>query len=58
MILIGKYIGWFLKDKFVVKMLSVEDIIWWDNNVLMDLVGFDVFYEDMFVYMKGKEYFV
>lgn len=57
-VLIGVYIGCLFKDKYVVCIVLVEELIWWDNNKFMVFEVFDVFYVDMLVYMKGKDYFV
>lgn len=55
---IGEYIGWFVKDKFMVCDVYIEDQVWWDNNVLILLEYFLIFWNDFCVYMEGKEFFV
>ena len=54
----GKFTGRSPKDKHVVKTPSVEDTIWWENNVAMSPEGFDALHADMLEHMKGRDYWV
>lgn len=54
----GKFTGRSPKDKHVVKIPSVADSIWWENNAAMSPEGFDALYADMLEHMKGRDYFV
>lgn len=38
--------GRFVKDKFIVCDVEIEDNVWWDNNVLVFFEYFDVIWED------------
>lgn len=54
----GKFTGRSPKDKHVVKIPSVADSIWWENNAAMSPEGFDALHADVLEHMKGRDYFV
>ena len=54
----GVHTGRSPKDKFVVRIPSVEDSIWWENNAPMTPDAFERLHADMREHMKGRDYFV
>lgn len=54
----GEHTGRSVKDKFIVADGNVDDKIWWDNNLRMELSDFDKLHADMLAHCEGKELFV
>jgi phosphoenolpyruvate carboxykinase (ATP) len=54
----GKFTGRSPKDKYIVRSDTTENTVWWDNNGAMSPAHFDVLYNDMLDYLKGREAFV
>ncbi len=54
----GDHTGRSVKDKFIVADGKVDEHIWWDNNLRMELADFDALHADMLAHAEGKELFV
>ncbi|MBT8470979.1 MAG: phosphoenolpyruvate carboxykinase (ATP), partial [Marinicaulis sp.] len=54
----GDHTGRSVKDKFIVADGKVDEHIWWDNNLRMELADFDALHADMLAHAQGKELFV
>ena len=50
----GKHTGRSPKDKFIVRTVSVEPHIWWDNNAPMDPAAFDLLHTDMLAHLNDR----
>ena len=54
----GQFTGRSPKDKCVVRTVSVEDTVWWENNTPMAPEAFAQLKADMLEHMKGRDYYV
>ena len=55
----GKLTGRSPKDRFIVKDLITQDAVWWgDINIPFEERDFNVIYDKMMTYFKGKEIYV
>jgi phosphoenolpyruvate carboxykinase (ATP) len=54
----GQFTGRSPKDKFVVRTVSTESTIWWDNNAPMTVAAFDQLEADMKTHMQDRDYVV
>ena len=53
----GAHTGRAAKDKYIVRDVSTEDTVWWDNNQAMSPEHFEALLEDFLAYADGKELF-
>ena len=54
----GQHTGRSANDKFVVKHVDSEHIVWWGGNRPFDGAKFDALYSRMTEYLKGRDVFV
>ena len=54
----GKHTGRSANDKFIVKHVDSENIIWWGGNRPIEPAKFDALYNRMTEYLKGRDVFV
>ena len=55
----GKFTGRSPKDRFIVKDRITQEVVWWgDINIPFEESHFDVIYDKMMSYFKGKEIYV
>src|SRR5271169_2710376 len=53
----GVHTGRSPKDKFIVRDVNTDPIVWWDNNTPMSVEHFDVLLADFLAHAKGKTLF-
>ena len=53
----GAHTGRAARDKFIVRDVTTEDTVWWDNNQAMSPEHFEVLLEDFTAHAKGRELF-